>query len=279
MKAKTSTKLEVKGRARSELSAVPGSEDDLGHGVGGQAELACDLLGPLALLVVQQRQPLLRFGPRVAGGPGDRRARRSGTAPSGPGPTGLGLTGLGRLGPGRTRGGGAAGLSGAGLSGADLSGAGLGRAGRRHRGAERTTPLVGELAAGQLVLGLLVKEQVLFGRLVHADGDHGQTLEVLLLALRLHAVVVLLCPVGMQFAPARNALGHKPSFVMRAPGWVRVDGPLYRQEPVRCATHTETGTRQPRAEYTTGHCRTMEPARTAGRRMGARCAAKLSDKA
>jgi hypothetical protein len=76
---------------------------------------------------------------------------------------------------------------------------------------------VGELAAGQFVLGLLVKEQVLLGRLVHADGDHVQTLEVLFLALRLHAVVVFLCPVGMQFAPARNALGHKPSLVLRAP--------------------------------------------------------------
>src|SRR5580693_6023627 len=212
MKAKTSTKLEVKGRARSELSAVPGSEDDLGHDVGAQAELACALLGPLALLVVQQRQPLLGFGPRVAGGPGDRRARRSGTASFGLGPPGLGLGGLG---PGRARSGG-----GAGLPGADLPGAGPGRAGRRHRGAERTAPLVGELAAGQFVLGLLVKEQVLLGRLVHADGDHVQTLEVLLLALRLHAVVVLLYPVGMQFAPARNALGHKPSFVMRAPGSV-----------------------------------------------------------
>ncbi|MGH3200991.1 MAG: pentapeptide repeat-containing protein [Streptosporangiaceae bacterium] len=158
------------------------------------------------------------------------------------GPTGLGPTGLGGRGPGRTRSGGGADLSGADLSGADLSGAdlsgadlsgadlsgadlsgaGLGRAGRRHRGAERTAPLVGELAAGQLVLGLLVKEQVLLGRLVHADGDHGQTREVLALALRLHAVVVFLCPVGMQFAPARNAVGHEPSFVVRAPRRRRV---------------------------------------------------------
>ena len=122
----------------------------------------------------------------------------------------------GRGGAGRRRPG--WGRPGRGLAGpGGRGGAGLGRAGRRHRGAERAAALVGELAAGQFVPGLLVKEQVLLGRLVHADGDHGQTLEVLLLALRLHAVVVFLCPVGMQFAPARNALGHEPSFVMRSP--------------------------------------------------------------
>src|SRR5262249_15233929 len=86
-----------------------------------------------------------------------------------------------------------------------------GRGGRRG-GAERTAPLVVVLAAGQFVLGFLVEEHVLLGRLVHSDGHHGQALEVLLLALVCHAVVVFLSPFGMQFAPAGNALGHKTLF-------------------------------------------------------------------
>src|ERR1700747_2383386 len=86
-----------------------------------------------------------------------------------------------------------------------------GRVGRRG-GAERTAPLVAVLAAGQLVLGVLVEEQVLLGRLVHPDGHHGQALEVFLLALGCYAVVVFLSPFGMQLAPAGNALGHKTLF-------------------------------------------------------------------
>jgi len=48
----TSSQLEVQGRPRLKLAAVPRAEDDLGHRVGAQAELARDFLGPLALLVV-----------------------------------------------------------------------------------------------------------------------------------------------------------------------------------------------------------------------------------
>jgi hypothetical protein len=39
-------------------------------------------------------------------------------------------------------------------------------------------------AAGQLGLGVLIQEQVLFRRLVDPHGDHGQALQVFLLALR-----------------------------------------------------------------------------------------------
>src|SRR5262249_4809489 len=67
--------------------------------------------------------------------------------------------------------------------------------------------------AGQLGLGVLVQEQVLFRRLVDPDGDHGQALEVFLLALRRHAIVVLLGPFRVQLCAARNACAHFFSFL------------------------------------------------------------------
>jgi len=51
----------------SELSPVPRGEDDLGDQVRAQPELVRDLVGPHSLLVVQQREPLLRLAPRPAG--------------------------------------------------------------------------------------------------------------------------------------------------------------------------------------------------------------------
>ena len=47
-----------------QLPAVPRGQDDLGHQVGAQAELLRDLVRPPSLLVVEQRQFLLRLGPR-----------------------------------------------------------------------------------------------------------------------------------------------------------------------------------------------------------------------
>ncbi|MGH3150929.1 MAG: hypothetical protein ACRDOB_09375, partial [Streptosporangiaceae bacterium] len=64
------------------------------------------------------------------------------------------------------------------------------------------------LAASQFVAGLLVQDQVLLGLLVDPDGDHSQGPEVFLLAFGGQAVVVFLSSVGMQFAPAGNALRH-----------------------------------------------------------------------
>jgi hypothetical protein len=58
------------------------------------------------------------------------------------------------------------------------------------------------LALSQVGPGVLVQQQVLLGRLVDPDGHHGQGLEVFRLALRLHAVVVFLSPLGMQLVAA-----------------------------------------------------------------------------
>jgi hypothetical protein len=114
-----------------QLPAVPRGQDDLGHQVGAQAELLRDLFRPPSLLVVEQRQFLLRLGPR----PRDVTRRRPRLYWPGP------VSGPGRdCGPGRA----------------------VGRGGR-HGGAERAAPLIAILAAGQLVPGLLVKEQVLLG--------------------------------------------------------------------------------------------------------------------
>jgi hypothetical protein len=89
-------------------------------------------------------------------------------------------------------------------------GAGRGRrpGGRRWR-PEGSPPLVLVLAVGQGLPGALVQDHQLVRRLVHPDGHHGQALGVFLLARGCHAVVVLLCALGMQFSPARDALCHK----------------------------------------------------------------------
>jgi hypothetical protein len=63
-------------------------------------------------------------------------------------------------------------------------------------------------AAGEFGLGVLVQEQVLFRRLVDPHGDHGQALEVFLLALGRRAVVVFLGPVRVQLYAARDARLH-----------------------------------------------------------------------
>src|SRR5580693_10192380 len=160
----------------SELAASPGVEDDLGHQVPAEADLLGDLVGPQALLVVQQREPLLPLAPRLTadlrggGGCGPLPWRR--------------WTRL-RGGGGRRR-----------------------RDGRSHGRAERPAPLVVVLAAGDLFTGVLVQDHVLLSRLVHPDGDHRQALRVLLLALGRHAVVVLLGALGMEFPAAGNALIH-----------------------------------------------------------------------
>ena len=74
--------------------------------------------------------------------------------------------------------------------------------------AEGAAPLVVVLALSQFGLGVLVQQQVLLGRLVDPDRDHGQALEVLRLALRLQAVVIFLRPFRVEFIPAGDALGH-----------------------------------------------------------------------
>src|SRR5207344_3109521 len=96
-----------------------------------------------------------------------------------------------------------------GRPGGGPTGEGSGRR-RRARGgrAEGTPPLVAVLAAGQVLGGALIQDHELLGRFVHPHGDHGQALCVFLLALRGHAVVILLRSFGMQFGPARNTLRH-----------------------------------------------------------------------
>src|SRR5262245_23938863 len=93
-----------------QLAAVPRGQDDLGDQVGAQAELLRDLFRAPPLLVVEQREFLLRLGPR----PGDVAGCLAG--PRRPG-----------VANGRVRGRGA--------------GPAVGRGGRRG-GAERTAPLI-----------------------------------------------------------------------------------------------------------------------------------------
>src|SRR6516225_286338 len=57
-----------------QLAAVSRGQDDLGDQVGAQAELLRDLFRAPPLLVVEQREFLLRLGPR----PGDVTGRRAG---------------------------------------------------------------------------------------------------------------------------------------------------------------------------------------------------------
>jgi hypothetical protein len=63
-------------------------------------------------------------------------------------------------------------------------------------------------AAGQFLTGALIEDEVLFRRLIHADGDHGQAFGILVLALAGHAVVVLQRSLRVQLTPARDALRH-----------------------------------------------------------------------
>jgi NADPH:quinone reductase-like Zn-dependent oxidoreductase len=53
-------------RQLSQLAPVFRPENDLGHGIGAQAEFARYFFWPSSLLVVQERQFLLRLGPRAA---------------------------------------------------------------------------------------------------------------------------------------------------------------------------------------------------------------------
>jgi hypothetical protein len=84
--------------------------------------------------------------------------------------------------------------------------------GAAARRAERTPPLIAVSAAGQFLLGALVEDHQLVGRLVHAHGHHRQALRVFLLTLTGHAVVVFPGSFGMQFGPAGDALRHRHSF-------------------------------------------------------------------
>ena len=157
-------------------------------------------LSPSLRAISSGRRPcwLSRAGGRRCDGvPGSRGPRgAAGLAFAGPEQAGAALAG--RTGPGWAV---LAWAGAAGRGGPWLTGDGLGLA-------EGAAPLVVVLALGQLGLGVLVQQQVLLGRLVDPDRDHGQALEVLRLALRLHAVVVFPSPLGMQFIPAADALGH-----------------------------------------------------------------------
>jgi hypothetical protein len=67
-------------------------------------------------------------------------------------------------------------------------------------------------AASQFLAGALIEDEVLFRHLIHADGDHGQALGILVLALACHAVVELQRSLRVQLTPARDALRHWPAY-------------------------------------------------------------------
>src|SRR5262249_15946430 len=158
---------------RSGLAATAAGQDDLGHQVGAQAQLGGYFIGPETLFVVKQRQPLLLNAPRLA--------HRSLSGPL------LRLRAPPRLLRRWRR---------------ALSG----RGGGRGRCPECPSPLVVILPAGQVLLRRLIENQVLLGRLVHPDRDHGQPSRIFLLALGRHAIRVLRGPFGVQCGAAGYAL-------------------------------------------------------------------------
>ena len=106
-----------------QFSAVPRGEDYLGYNVSAQAQFLRYLLRSLALRIIKKRQLLLGLGP------GMRRRARPGSRP----------------------------VSRAGWPGGAFWAVRLGGDRRGCRRAELASPLIVELAGGQIVLGLLVK--------------------------------------------------------------------------------------------------------------------------
>src|SRR5215469_5483537 len=157
---------------RSRSTPVLCRQDHLDHEPLAHTELARDLGRTQALLVIKEREPLLRRRPRLP------RRRR--------GPLGS------RPRPGRTTGGAAA-------------------IRPWCRRAKRAAPLIAVFPAREFLAGPVIQNKEFFGRLVLADGHHGEAFCVYLLTLRCHAVFVFLGSLGMQFNPARNALSHRPS--------------------------------------------------------------------
>jgi hypothetical protein len=68
--------------------------------------------------------------------------------------------------------------------------------------------LVAVFPAGEFFASAVIQNEEFLGRLVLADGDHGEAFCVYLLTLWCHAVTVFLGSLGVQFSPARNALSH-----------------------------------------------------------------------
>jgi hypothetical protein len=162
----------LSGRSRClRLAPVLGSEDDLNREPLAHAELAGDLGGAKALLVIKEREPLLRLRPRCPG-----RRRRPVRSRS-------------RSRPCSRR----------------AFGAASGPRGRRPKSA---APLIAVFPIREFRTGLIIKNKEFLGRLILTDGHHGEAFCVYLLALRCHAVIVFLSPFRMQVTPARNALSH-----------------------------------------------------------------------
>src|SRR5262245_16630425 len=168
----------------SRLGAVAAGQDHLRHRVGAETELGGDLVRAHPLLVVDQRELLLRLGP-PGGGAGGARPPGSGPVQAAAGAGPLATAALAALAPATV----AAALAAVALP------------------PPRRRPLPGQVGAtgglldvgagGHLVPDPLVQDPVLVRGLVHPKGDDRQALGILLLALRVGAVIVLFRAFGV----------------------------------------------------------------------------------